>query len=101
MKKRLEAVDRKAAILDAAIEVAEDTHYLHMTRSQIAEKAGVSTPLVQHYFGNMPELRKAVMLEAVKRGLVYLVAQGLVAGDVNVKGATEWLRLKAAAWIVL
>lgn len=89
MKRNNDTAVRKNSILAAALIVAARSHYAHMTRSAVALEAGVSGPLVQHYFGTMPQLRRDVMRKAVRDGVLIVIAQGLVAGDKHAKAAQE------------
>jgi len=93
--KRIKPNERRVSILDAAVRVAERHGYISMTRQQIADEAGVSGPLVQHYFHTMPKLRRAVMRHAVKRGCLPIIAQGLVAKDEQATLAPEELKRAA------
>ena len=89
MKRNNDTAVRKNEILAAALKVAERTHYAHMTRNAVAVEAGVSGPLVQHYFGTMPQLRRDVMRKAVRDANLLVIAQGLVAGDKHAQAAQE------------
>lgn len=99
-KKRLHPDIRRDEILAAALLVAAGNHYAHMTREQIAQQAGVAGPTVQHYFGTMALLRRAVMRWAVRTRCLPVIAQGLVAGDVHARGASEELRREALNSVV-
>lgn len=81
MSKRLKPDDRKVALLEAAIAVASKGHYKHITRKDIAKEAGTSSPLVRHYLGTMEGLSDVLMTYAVKNSHLWVVAQGLMAGD--------------------
>lgn len=89
MKRNNDTAVRKNSILAAALKVAEASHYKYMTRKDVAEEAGVSGTLVQHYFGTMPQLRRDVMRKAVRDGVLIVIAQGLVAGDKHAQAAQE------------
>ena len=89
MKRNNDIAVRKNDILAAALKVAEASHYKYMTRKQVADEAGVSGPLVQHYFGTMVQLRRDVMRKAVRDVNLLVIAQGLVAGEKHAKGAQE------------
>lgn len=99
MKRDNNTARRKAAILDAAVRVAERKHYALMTRQDIAAEAGVTGPLVQHYFGTMEQLRRAVMRKAVRDRVLRVIAQGLIAGNPHAMQASP--ALKSAARGVL
>ena len=79
--KRLTPDDRKVSILEAAIAVASKGHYKHITRREIAEVAEVSGPLVRHYLGPMAGRPDVLMKYAVENKHLWVVAQGLMAGD--------------------
>ena len=93
--KRLTPTDRKVAILVAAIEVAKMGSYRYITRARVATQAGVSAPLVTHYFNTMETLRTKLMVYAVATGDAEIVAQGLMAGDKIAQSAPEALKTKA------
>jgi len=95
MNKRLKPDDRRVALLEAAIAVASKGHYKHITRKQIAEAAGTSGPLVKHYLGPMTELSDVIMQYAVDNKHLWVLAQGLVAGDPIAQLAPEDLKNKA------
>lgn len=79
--KRLKPADRKAAILENALELAIAGNYQRVTRDQIAAAGGHGSPLVQHYFGTMLKLRRAVMRAAIQRKCLPVIAQGIMAKD--------------------
>jgi AcrR family transcriptional regulator len=96
MKRNNDTAMRKASILEAAVKVAERAGYTHMTRQAVADCAGVSGPLVQHYFGTMAKLRRAVMRKAIRDKVLIVIAQGLVACEPHAMAAPMELKLEAA-----
>jgi AcrR family transcriptional regulator len=95
--KRLPPSDRKAALLAAALALAERGHYTSVTRSQIAERVGVSAALVSFYLGTMPAMRRLLMRHAVTSGNLAVIGQGLSQGDKWAKRAAPSIRAAAAA----
>lgn len=89
------ATQRRAEILAAALALAEQTDYRHMTRAEVAQAAGCSPALVAWHFGNMDDLRETVLFEAVERECLRVVAQGLVAVNPIAWGASASLRGRA------
>lgn len=79
--KRMRAVDRRAAVLNAALDLAKKDNYLSLTRDAIAEAAGVSGPTVQHHFGSVANLRRELMTFAIRRKCLRVIAQGVACGD--------------------
>ena len=99
MKQRLPPNDRRALVLEAALYAAEHRGYRCMTRDHIAARAEVSPSLVSLYLGTMPQLRRVVMREAVKRKIVRIVAQGLAERDPAALRADLALRARAADYL--
>lgn len=97
-RQRLAPPDRKAAILEAALHCAGIAPYHTVTRETIGARAGCAPGTVSHYFSTMTKLRRAVMREAVSRGIVAIVADGLALRDPQAaKAAPDTLRAARAA----
>lgn len=94
-RNRLDPKIRKQSILTAAVSLSKRHGYANIRRDQVAEVAGVSPALVSKYFATMEDLRRTVMIEAVRLEVAPIVAQGLVAGCSIAKGAPEKLRKEA------
>lgn len=94
---RLLPKDRKEQILIAAIEVAQESNYMRITRDQVANKANCAPALISNYFGTMPNFRRDLMRFAVRNEVLEIIAQGLVLGDAQAKKAPQELRDKALA----
>lgn len=94
-QQKLEARERLAQILAAALKMATRDGYQRITRDTIARAAGVSEALVTHYLGTMPELRRAVMREAIRAGCLPVIAQGLAARDRHALKAPAAIRTEA------
>lgn len=94
-QQKLEAQQRRAQILAAALKTAKRTGYQRMTREVIARAAGVSEGLVTHYLGTMTEMRRIVMREAVACEDLEVIAQGIIARDRHALKATPALQTRA------
>ena len=92
---KLEARERKAQILSAALDLCKTASYARVTREQIAEKAGCPPTLITYHFGTMPSLRRDIMREAVRVGCLPVIAQGLALRDSHALKAPEELRRRA------
>ena len=92
---RLKPATRRALIMEAALRVAAQNHYLKITRQQIADEANVAPTLITHYLGTMVKVRRAVMRYAVLRECLPVVAQGLTANDRHALKADQTLRDRA------
>lgn len=86
---------RKTQILNVAIELSRDIGYQHITRSKVADAARISEGLVTRYFSTMNQLKREVMRTAIKREILEIIAQGLIAQDKYAKKADQQLKEKA------
>lgn len=92
---KLEARERIAQILAAALELSPRIGYTRLTREHIAERAKVPPSLISYHLGTMPELRRHIMREAVRVECLPVIAQGLVLRDRHALKAPEELRARA------
>lgn len=93
---KLEARQRIEQILGAALALcSEGKHYTRITRDEIARKASIPPTLVTYHMGTMPDLRRAIMREAVRSSCLPVIVQGLVAKDRHALKAPEDLRARA------
>ena len=91
---------RRASILEAAITVAKRDGYNRVTRDIVAEEASISSPLVATYFPRMHDLRMAIMLEAISKEIVEIIAEGLIIKDRNALKINEELRQKVMNYLL-
>lgn len=91
--------ERETRILEAAIAMAKADGYQWITRAEVARAAACSAGSVNHAYGRMIELKRAVMRAAVDRGIVEIVAQGLADGSAIAATAPADLKQKASAFI--
>ena len=86
---------RKVEILDAALKLAANVGYKHITREALAEEAKCSTGLVTRYFGTMVQLRRAIVSAAITRQDLTVIAQGITAKEPKALGINDDLKLRA------
>lgn len=89
--------EKKAAILVAAVQIAERYGFSRMPRSLVAEEAGCSETLVSFYFSTMARLKRDVMRAALREGRLKIIAEGLATGDIHAAKASPDLKQKALA----
>ncbi|MDO5697243.1 MAG: helix-turn-helix domain-containing protein [Dermatophilus congolensis] len=65
VRRRLDAEERREAILQAAARLFADASYSQVSAAQIAAEAGSSQALIFHYFGSKAGLYAALMTRAV------------------------------------
>lgn len=92
---KLEARERIAQILKAALELSPRIGYSRLTRDDIAQRAKIPPSLITYHLGTMPELRRHIMREAVRVECLPVIAQGLACRDRHALKASEELRQRA------
>jgi len=101
VRTRLAPPERKQAILEAALLCAESTPYHAVTREAIGARAGCAPGTVSHYFSTMTKLRRAIMREAVVRGIAGIVADGLAQRDPQARKAAPDVQVAARQLLVM
>jgi AcrR family transcriptional regulator len=97
---RLTPADRQAAILQAAINLAELDGYRTLTIQRVARVASVSPALVSHYYWTRDIMLTAVMEEAVRREVLNVIAEGLAHRHPAAMAAPPELQQAAVATLV-
>lgn len=92
---KMQARERIAQILRAALDVAPRVGYSKLTREDIARKANIPASLVSYHLGTMTELRRQIMREAVRTECLPVIAQGLAVGDRQARKAPAELKHRA------
>jgi hypothetical protein len=97
----MEPAERKAQLLDVAIQIAERVGYNKINRLMIVKEldGDITDGLVSRYFGQRHSLRQAVLFAGIERGNLTILAQGLALGDSHARRAPAEMR-KAAAGVV-
>lgn len=73
---------RRQIMLAAALRLAScPGGWYTLTRQKIAKASLCSEALVSRYLGNMPEVRKAIMREAIRREILEIISQSIAAHD--------------------
>ena len=89
--------ERYHHILEAALRLAQSKgSYRALTRGNVAEAAGVSSGLINHYYLLIELLRLEVLTLGIQRGDLQLLAEGLVAGEPVAQRAPLEMRARAA-----
>lgn len=101
MTRRLSPNLRRAAILQAAVQLAVTEGFKAVTRDAVAEAASVSAGLVSYHFHHTDLLRQAVMEEAVRLELHAVIAAGLVNGSEVAHAAPVALKQAAVDSLLL
>ena len=97
---RLSRARRRVQLLEHALDLSEETHYLLVTRRTLAKRAGVAPTLITHYFKDMNNFRDEVMVAAVAWRRLAVVAQGLSARDRIAQCAAPAVRTAAVEYLI-
>ncbi len=89
---RMAPKDRKADLINAALEAADVHGFSNLRAKHVAELGAVSSATVMHYFSTMKQLRRAVMRAAIKQGNVKVLASGLGCMDPDARKAPPELK---------
>jgi AcrR family transcriptional regulator len=99
---RLNVDERRRQLLDAGRTLFAEHAYEEISMRQIAEAAGISKPLLYHYFPNKAELFKAAVAEqaAELEQLIEPAGHGPPVQQLNesLDGYLAWIEANARAW---
>ena len=76
----MDAGDRLEQIIVTALKVAARSGYMYVTDLMVADEIKTSRQLIRMYVGSNAKLRSLIMTEACKRGIIPILAQGLLMG---------------------
>jgi len=89
----------RAKMLAQSIGLARTHGYQWITRQMVADALGISAASVNNYYGQMIELKRAVLRWGVANGDAQLIAQGLANDSPITADIEPELRAKAAQFI--
>jgi len=99
MRERKEPSERKQELLEVAIQLAKEEGYSHITRNEIARRAGVAYGLVTSYFKSIENLKRLVIKEAIRLEIVQIVAQALARKEPLTRRLDPSLREKVIRYL--
>jgi len=85
MSKRFKPEVRKEQIIDAAIGIVEGGGFSSLDRQTVARVVGVSGQTINHYFGTLKQLERAVKRAAIAKPSYSVIAQLIVMKDATVE----------------
>lgn len=100
MNRRMNPEVRKEQLMEAAVKLAHQHGYNNLRRTDIAEMVGVAGSTINHYWGTVVQLKRAVMRMAVKNKDLVIIAQGLALNDKQAKKAPKSLRDEAIKGLI-
>lgn len=86
---RLEPETRKQQILEAAVNISIEKGYRQLTRRAIANKLSCSSTLINHYFGDIENLREIVFKIAIEKEIIPILVNGYCIGNQKIPPALK------------
>lgn len=93
--KRCKPSVRKDEVITAALDLASRTHFDKLSQRTVADHVGIKGPAVQYHFGTMTQLKNEVVRAAIKRRVLRVVAQAIVAGHPQARKIDDELKRAA------
>lgn len=90
----------KDKILNTAMQLANLTGFLNVTRDGIADRAEIATGSVSYHYKDMKKLRAAMVARAIETENLKILGQALAARHPLALKAPEALRVRAARQMV-
>lgn len=95
MNKYIKTPERREQLLTIACDFAEKTHFRQVRRHQLAEAAGTATGNVSRVLGNMEEMRTDLIVFAIEKGRMTIIAQAIIDKHPAVKNLDEKVKVAA------
>lgn len=89
---RLDPVDRKRQMTEAALVIVRGYGFKALTRVALAAETGTTDGLVNRYFGTRDKLRQAIAVEGVERRDVTIAARAVKDGYVLEGAPRDFMR---------
>lgn len=88
-------MNKREKIIITAIKLAVKNGYGSLTQLETAKVAKVTRSLIPYYFGCLEEFKSHVMIEAVRREILPVIAEGLILKNKHALGAPTHIKKKA------
>jgi AcrR family transcriptional regulator len=76
---RMNPLARKEQILNTAINLSIEKGYRQLTRRAVANRMQCASALINHYFENIENLRSVVLLTAIEKEIIPILAENFAA----------------------
>lgn len=86
----------KPAMLIAAVGLAQQNGLHSVTREQIAKASNMAESTVSYHFGEMPQVRRAIVKYAVEREILSIIKNALVSRETYNVAISAELRARAS-----
>ena len=98
-RRRLEPKDRKRELVDAGLVACDQVGFAALRREDVARVAGCVSGTISLHFTTWGQYKRALMREAIRRGALRVIAEGLALRDPNALKAPEDVKARARSAI--
>ena len=90
---------RKEQILNTAINLAIEKGYRQLTRRAVANRMQCASALINHYFKDIENLRNIVLLTAIEKEILPILAENYAAWGEETAGLSQQLKEKVIRYL--
>jgi AcrR family transcriptional regulator len=96
---RMNPLARKEQILDTAINLSIEKGYRQLTRRAVANRMQCASALINHYFKDIENLRHIVLLTAIEKEILPILAENYAAWGVETAELPQQLKEKVIRYL--
>lgn len=96
---RMNPLARKEQILDTAINLFIEKGYRQLTRRAVANRMQCASALINHYFKDIENLRSIVLLTAIEKEILPILAENYAAWGEETAGLSQQLKEKVIRYL--
>lgn len=96
---RMNPLARKEQILDTAINLSIEKGYRQLTRRAVANRMQCASALINHYFKDIENLRSIVLLTAIEKEILPILAENYAAWGEETAGLSQQLKEKVIRYL--
>lgn len=96
---RMNPLARKEQILETAINLAIEKGYRQLTRRAVANRMQCASALINHYFKDIENLRNIVLLTAIEKEILPILAENYAAWGVETAELPQQLKEKVIRYL--
>ena len=96
---RMNPPARKEQILETAINLSIEKGYRQLTRRAVANRMQCASALINHYFKDIENLRNIVLLTAIEKEILPILAENYAAWGEETAGLSQQLKEKVIRYL--
>ncbi len=96
---RMNPLARKEQILETAINLSIEKGYRQLTRRAVANRMQCASALINHYFKDIENLRHIVLITAIEKEILPILAENYAAWGVETAELPQQLKEKVIRYL--